>query len=147
MSDDQVFMLTDEDGGPLGMVSLSEVNARADRLAFALAAVCDEPRRIAQLITAARAAGGTREFEYVAAAALGTVIEDIVRPLVVAAEGAGYPLRECLARVAETSAPPCLVCGHRSHALFEVFGFEVKCVSTRGDDERDDAPGEMTGDG
>jgi hypothetical protein len=94
---DKVFLLTDGQGAPLGTVDLDGINARGDRLAYALAAVSDQPARIEEVMAALVAEVGPRETGYVAAAALGIVVQDILEPLVQIAEEVGVPIREKLA--------------------------------------------------
>ncbi|GAB3349869.1 hypothetical protein [Modestobacter lapidis] len=92
----KTYMLSDDRGEPLGVVSLDAINTRANRLAFTLAAVSNKPRELERLTEEAIAELGSREFGYVAAGALGIVVQDILEPLVQIAEEVGVPMRERL---------------------------------------------------
>ncbi|SDY27394.1 hypothetical protein SAMN05661080_02909 [Modestobacter sp. DSM 44400] len=123
----RTYLLTDDQGEPVGVADLDEINARGDRLAFALAAASNRPQEIERLLDEEIAAVGVREVRYVVAAALGTVVQDILEPLVMVAESAGVPIRE---RLAEPVGALCQVSGHR-HALFERVGITVRCTGRR----------------
>ncbi|MGY1855394.1 hypothetical protein [Modestobacter sp. SYSU DS0290] len=97
MTDRNSYLLADDSGNPAGVVDVEAINARGARLAFALAAGNDQPKRIEALMGELIAEVSPREVGYVSAAALGTVVQDILEPLVQIAEEVGVPMRERLA--------------------------------------------------
>lgn len=103
MTADKVYMLTDEQGDPLGMVSLAAVNTRGEALAHELAAVSNRPRQIEAIVGQLIADVGPREAGYVFAAAVGAVVQDILDPLIEVAEALGHPIRARLAEVARAA--------------------------------------------
>lgn len=99
----KTYMLTDDQGGPVGVVSLDAINARAEKLAYTLAAVSNRPQEIERLTTELLEEVGPREFGYIAAGALGIVVQDILEPLIEVAEAHGHPIRE---RLADSAGAP-----------------------------------------
>lgn len=103
MSGDKVYPLLDDQGDLLGMVSLAAINARGEALAHDLAAVSSKPRQIEAIVGQLLADVGPREAGYVAASALGVVVQDILDPLIEVAEALGHPIRARLAEVARAA--------------------------------------------
>lgn len=130
MSADKVYMLSDDEGRPVAMASLRAVNELGDRLAYRLAAVSDRPAELERIVAETVAELGPRQTGHVGMAALGRVIEDVVRPLVALAEHVGVSVRERLAELAEVPPAPCAVCQH-DHGIFELVGVRVRCSGQR----------------
>ncbi|SCX37927.1 hypothetical protein SAMN03159343_0241 [Klenkia marina] len=95
---DSVHFLRDDHGGPLGVVSVNAVNERGAILAFAAAVASNRPRDLEQLTQELVEEVGPREAGYVFAAALGTLVQDVLDPLLDVVEATGHPVRTKLAQ-------------------------------------------------
>lgn len=104
-SHDMTHFLTTDDGQPLGVVDVSQIQNQGARLAFRLAASCDDPGRLGAIVAETLAAVGVGAFGFVAAAALRCLAEQVLDPALEAGEAAGVHLRTGLVALAEGRDP------------------------------------------
>jgi len=101
---DNYFFETD-DGQPLGVVDVSQLQDQGARLAFRMAASCGDPGRLDAIAAETLAAVGVGAFGFVAAAALRCLAEQVLDPALEAGEAAGVHLRPGLVALAEGRDP------------------------------------------
>lgn len=83
------FFLVGDDGEPLGVVDIDVIQARGTVLGFELATFNDDPPEVDRVLAEALAELGPRAFGCIAAAALRHVVENVVGPLMLIADGVG----------------------------------------------------------
>lgn len=94
------IIITDSDGNPQGAAVLEEIQAQAIRLAFDMAAHCDNPHEMDEITKGHITEAGVEGFGYVAAAALKILARDLLQPVLECTDAAGMPLREGIAKAA-----------------------------------------------
>lgn len=104
---DQVtFVVTEDDGTPIGMVDMDQVHTEGTRFAFALAACCDSPAQMDRLQAETLTRIGAKAFGYTAAAALRVLAEHVLSPALNVATAAGHDLRPGIRAIARGEEPP-----------------------------------------
>ena len=101
------YIITDDNGMPIGSADIGQVQAEATVLAYRMAAYCDDPTELDRVATDAVATLGPDGFGYVAAAALRILAEHILEPTLQVTDALGVDLRPGLEsglRNAETTA-------------------------------------------
>ncbi|GAB2818764.1 hypothetical protein [Lentzea nigeriaca] len=99
MSDD-VYMLVDDDGSPLGMVDMDRIETAGVRLAFEMAAACADVDAVDQVVSDTITRVGVDEFGYVAGSALAILVKQILAPTLVVTDRMGLDLRTMLRNIA-----------------------------------------------
>lgn len=75
------YIVTDEQGAPAAFVNVDQIQAQATRLAYDMAVACGDPGRLTEITTAHLTEAGHEAFGYVAAAALRTLAEHVLDPV------------------------------------------------------------------
>jgi len=99
------FLLTEDDGEPLGVIDMDLVHDAGTRLAFRLAASCGDPAALDRILAETLTAVGSKGFGYVAASALRVLAEHVLDPSLTAGEAAGVHLRAGLTALADGRDP------------------------------------------
>jgi len=93
-------MLVSDDGKPIGVVNMDEIQKAGTLLGYDLAAAADNPAELERIIGRALTTVGSASFGYVCAAALRFVVEDLLEPLIEVGEAHGHPIRARMADAA-----------------------------------------------
>lgn len=99
MSDD-VYIVVDDDGSPIGMFDKDQIDTDAVKFAFELAAACADEHEVDRVVTKTIDKVGVDGFGYVAAAALSIMTKEILAPTLVVTDKVGIDLRTMLAKIA-----------------------------------------------
>lgn len=99
------YLIVGDDGEPLGMVDMEQIADDGTRLAFAMAAVCDDPAALDRIQAETLTRVGAGAFGYVAANALRTVVEHVLSPALDVAQAHGTDLRDGLRKIAAGETP------------------------------------------
>lgn len=99
MSDD-VYMVVDDDGSPIGLFDKDMIDTDGVRFAFELAAACADESVVDQVVSETITRVGVDGFGYVATAALGIMTKQILAPTLQVTDAVGIDLRTMLADLA-----------------------------------------------
>lgn len=99
MTDIPTFIVDDQ-GMPIAAIDPDQIATYGVRLAFELAAHCDDPDQLERIFAQAIDTHGDA-FRYVAAAALKTVVRDVLEPLLQVTNAVGIDLRAGLTKCAQ----------------------------------------------
>lgn len=86
------LLLIDGDGIPSGLVNVTQLHHRGQQLAYALAAVCDDPDALHETLIGAIGTLSADGWTLVSPYALRSFAEDILLPVLLAARGQGNDL-------------------------------------------------------
>lgn len=75
------YLVSDEDGEPLGVFDIDQVQAQATRLAFDMAEACGDRAKLEAVTARHLTEAGTSGFGYVAAAALSILARQVLDPV------------------------------------------------------------------
>ena len=75
------FLVTDDDGTPSALVDVDTIHAAGTRLALDLAAAANNPDELDRITTGYLARHGVDAFGYVVAAALRSLVRDVLDPV------------------------------------------------------------------
>lgn len=103
--DNDIYMIVGDDGEPLGMVDMDEIQTEGTRLAFAMAAVSNDPDALDRVQAAFLDRVGVASFHYVVASALRVMTEHILSPSFDVAMAYGTDLREGMRKIAAGEDP------------------------------------------
>lgn len=107
MSDDEVYIIVDDDGSPIGVFDRDQIETNGCTLAFELAAVAGDGDAIRAVEEAALARLGDDAYGYVATNALHVMAEHILGPTIDLAQRVTKDdMRAEMKRIAEKSDSP-----------------------------------------
>lgn len=99
------YLIVDDHGSPIGMADMDQITTDGTKLAFALAACCDDPAAMDRVQAQTLARVGTGTFGYVAACAVRILAAEILSPTLDVAAAHGSDLRAGIRRIAAGEEP------------------------------------------
>lgn len=102
---DKDCLVSGEDGSPLGVFRMSQIESDGVDFAFALAAVSGDDVAITSVVAETLSRVGSSAFGYVAASALKIMTTEILEPALVVTDTVGIDLRSGLRRIAAGESP------------------------------------------
>lgn len=99
------YLVTDDNGEPLGVFNADAIEAEGAKYAHALAAACDDPAALDRINGQTLARVGVESFGYVAANALRVMTEHVLSPCLDVAAAHGTDLRVGLRAIADGRDP------------------------------------------
>lgn len=99
------YMIVGDDGEPLGILDLDAIQDEGTKLAFNLAANCNDPEALDRIQAETLTRVGVASFHYIVANALRVMTEHILSPSFDVAQAHGTDLRAGMRAVAEGSQP------------------------------------------
>lgn len=100
MSNDNVYLVTDENGIPVSFFDKDQIDTDGVRFAFELAAACADENAVDQVVTKTIDRVGVDGFGYIAAAALSIMTKEILAPTLQVTDAVGVDLRTMLGKLA-----------------------------------------------
>lgn len=105
MTDQPIYLVTAEDGSPLGMFDPDQISTEGTKFAFDLARVCDDPAEILRVQEETLERVGSASYGYVCANALAVMAEYILGPSFEVARAYGTDLQAGMRDIAEGRQP------------------------------------------
>lgn len=100
-----VYLVTDEQGSPLGVFDADEITTEGTRLAFAMAAVCDDEQELLRVQEETLTRVGSSAYGYVCANAIATMAQCILAPTFEITREYGWNVQRAMAAIARGEDP------------------------------------------
>lgn len=105
MSNEDVYMVVDDDGMPIGLFDRDKIEQEGVTLAFRLASVCDLEDEVAAAMEETLKRVGDEAFGYIATSALAIMARQILDPTLRVTDTMGVFLRPGLHKIANGENP------------------------------------------
>lgn len=103
--DTPLYVVTDDAGTPIGMFDADVITTEGTKLAFAMAAVCDDRAALLRVQEETLSRVGPDSYGYIAGNALAVMSEHILGPTFKVARAYGTDLQAGMAAIAEGRTP------------------------------------------